>query len=94
MNLTAALTALATATNPARAARAATVAVTSFKLATFDGEIVEASAFTGEGGKYATRVTFMPRRGVNCTCPDATQRRVPCKHVAAVAAHLAAMVAA
>lgn len=92
MNLNDALTALATATNPARAARAATVPVSGLKLATFDGAIVEVTAFTGENGKYATRISFLPRRAVACTCADATQRKVPCKHTAAVAAQLAALV--
>ena len=92
MNINDALTALTAATNPVRAARASTVAVTGLKLATFDGTIVEASAFTGENGKYATRISFMPRRTVNCTCPDATQRKVPCKHTAALANAVAALV--
>jgi len=91
-NINEALAALATATNPARAARASTVPVAGFKITTFDGAIVEASAFTGENGKYATRVSFLPRRAVNCTCPDCVNRKVVCKHVAAVAAHLAGMV--
>jgi len=91
-NINEALAALATATNPARAARAATVPVTGLKLATFDGTIVEASAFTGENGKYATRISFMPRRAVRCTCPDCVNRKVVCKHVAALATAVAALV--
>lgn len=91
-NITDALTALAKIIDPARAARAADVKVTSVKLATFDGVIVEASAFTGENGKYATRISFLPRRAVACSCPDAHQRRVPCKHVSALAGQLAELV--
>lgn len=42
----------------------------------------------GSGGNtYDTRLTFLPKRGHHCTCPDWTQRATvvgPCKHVLAL----------
>lgn len=91
--IVASLTALAAVTDPARAARAGTVEVEGVKLSLAGSSITGVTARTGEGGKYATRITLAPRRGFNCTCPDATQRRVACKHVSALAARLATLVA-
>ena len=91
--ITAALAALAGVTDPSRAARAGAVAVSDVKLSLNGATITGVTARTGEGGKYATRITIAPRRGFHCTCPDSTQRKVACKHVSALAAHLAGMVA-
>jgi hypothetical protein len=52
----------------------------------FDGERVNA-VVKGKTGTYQTRVTFLPKRGHRCTCPDWEQngRYVgPCKHVLAL----------
>ena len=89
--VTSALNALVRVMDPARAARAATVEVEGVKLSLNGATLVGITARTGEGGKYATRITLAPRRGFHCTCPDA-KRKVACKHVSAVAARLAGMV--
>ena len=89
--VTSALNALVRVMDPARAARAATVEVEGVKLSLSGATLVGITARTGEGGKYATRITLAPRRGFHCSCPDA-KRRVACKHVSAVAARLAGMV--
>jgi hypothetical protein len=90
--VSAALRALAGVTDPARAVRAATVTVESLKLSLNGATITGVSARTGEGGKYATRIVFAPRRGFHCTCPDFQQRKVACKHVAALAARVGEMI--
>jgi uncharacterized Zn finger protein len=87
-----ALSALARVMDPARAQRAASVEVEGLKLSLNGATLTGVTARTGEGGKYATRITLGPRRSVACSCPDATQRKVACKHVAALAARLAGMV--
>jgi uncharacterized Zn finger protein len=92
-NVTAALRALVAVTDPTRAARAGAVAVEGVKLSLSGATITGVTARTGEGGKYTTRIVLAPRRGFHCTCPDCTQRRVACKHVAALAAQLATLVA-
>lgn len=54
-----------------------------------DGDKVVAKV-QGVGRVYKVRVTFAPRRGYRCTCPDSRRRgRVvgPCKHTLALAAH-------
>ena len=86
-----ALNALVRVMDPARAQRAASVEVEGLKLSLNGSVLVGVTARTGEGGKYATRISFAPR-GFHCTCPDATQRKVACKHVSALAARLAGMV--
>jgi uncharacterized Zn finger protein len=46
-----------------------------------------AASVEGSAGTYATRITFAPRRGHFCTCPDWARngRTVgPCKHVLAL----------
>ena len=90
--VTAALAALVRVMDPARAVRAATVTVESVKLSLSGATLNGVTARTGEGGKYNTRISFAPRRGFHCTCPDFQQRKVACKHVAALAARLAGMV--
>lgn len=90
--VTAALRALAGVTDPARTARAASVTVEGVKLSLNGATLVGVTARTGEGSKYATRIVFAPRRGFHCTCPDATQRKVACKHVAALAARVGEMI--
>jgi len=90
--VSAALRALAGVTDPARAVRAATVTVESVKLSLNGATLNGVTARTGEGGKYATRITLGPRRGFHCTCPDCTQRKVACKHVAALAARVGEMI--
>lgn len=90
--VSAALNALVRVMDPARAARAGTVEVEGLKLSLKGATLNGVSARTGEGGKYATRIVIAPRRGFHCTCPDATQRKVACKHVSALAARLAGMV--
>ena len=90
-NVTAALAALVRVMDPARAARAATVEVEGLKLSLSGATLVGITARTGEGGKYATRITLAPRRGFHCSCPDA-KRRAACKHVSALAARLAGRV--
>jgi len=87
-----ALNALVRVMDPARAQRAASVEVESVKLSLNGATLTGVTARTGEGGKYATRITLAPRRSVACSCPDATQRKVACKHVSALAARLAGMV--
>lgn len=91
-NVTAALAALVRVMDPARAARAGSVEVEGVKLSLNGTTLTGVTARTGEGGKYNTRIVFAPRRAVACTCPDATQRKVACKHVSALAARLAGMV--
>jgi uncharacterized Zn finger protein len=90
--VTAALRALAGVTDPARAARAATVTVEGVKLSLNGATLVGVTARTGEGSKYATRISFAPRRGFHCTCPDVAKRGVACKHVAALAARVGEMI--
>jgi len=87
-----ALRALAGVTDPARMARAASVEVGSVKLSLAGATLVGVTARTGEGGKYATRIVFGPRRGFHCTCPDVAKRGVACKHVAALAARVGEMI--
>lgn len=72
-----------------RAQRAPNVIVSDVKinaelLPDGSGVPVFATAMTGSGG-YKTRITFRPKQGFNCTCPDLQQRRAACKHVAALA---------
>lgn len=72
-----------------RAQRAPNVVVSDVKinsqlLPDGSGVPVTATAVTGSGG-YKTRITFQPKQGFNCTCPDLQQRRAACKHVAALA---------
>jgi uncharacterized Zn finger protein len=90
--VSAALAALVRVMDPARAQRAASVEVEGLKLSLNGATLNGVSARTGEGGKYNTRIVFAPRRSVACSCPDATQRKVACKHVSALAARLAGMV--
>ena len=90
--VTAALRALAGVTDPARAARAATVTVEGVKLSLSGTTLTGVTARTGEGGKYSTRISFAPRRGFHCTCPDVAKRGVACKHVAALAARVGEMI--
>lgn len=50
---------------------------------TFDGDRLVAKV-EGSTGTYETRITFFPRPGHRCTCPDWVQNGVrvgPCKHV-------------
>lgn len=82
---------LARITDPARAARANTVQVTNLHLDVTGASVTGCTAVTGDAG-YCTRIKFWPRRAVSCTCPDATQRKVACKHVAALASKLADLV--
>lgn len=99
-NLTKTLTNTKTATNlldrlesviPAsRSQRAPTVKVSTIrivtaKLADGSGIPVVVTAKTGDMGQYDTRITFHPKQGFHCTCPDLQQRRAACKHVAALA---------
>ena len=72
-----------------RAQRAPNVSVSNVSLTTQmlpDGSGVPgvATATTGEKG-YKTRITFQPKQGFNCTCPDLQNRKMACKHVAALA---------
>ena len=74
---------------PSRAQRAPNVPVshviiTTQMLPDGSGVPATASASTGSAG-YKTRLTFQPKPGFNCTCPDLQQRRAACKHVAALA---------
>jgi len=77
------------ATPSSRAQRAPNVKVSGVQIkATFlpgngGGIPVIATATTGEGG-YQTRITFHPKQGFHCTCPDFQQRKHACKHVAAL----------
>lgn len=91
--ITTTVAALAAVTTAARAARAAEVSVVDVKIALNGAEITGFTARTGEGGKYATRLTLAPRRGFHCTCPDLQQRRTACKHVAALATRVTTLVA-
>lgn len=72
-----------------RAQRAPNVIVSNIKITTQmlqdgTGVPLSATAMTGSAG-YKTRITFQPKPGFNCTCPDLQQRRAACKHVAALA---------
>lgn len=52
----------------------------------FDGQKLT-STMQGRTGVYDTRITFLPRAGHHCTCPDWQQRGRqvgPCKHVLAL----------
>lgn len=91
--ITTTVAALAEIVAPARAARAAAVSVLEVKIKLEGSEITGFTARTGEGGKYATRLTLSPRRGFHCTCPDLQQRRVACKHVVALATRVTTLVA-
>jgi hypothetical protein len=73
-----------------RAQRAPSVKVSKVQIKTTylpnngGGIPVVATGITGEKN-YATRITFHPKQGFHCTCPDSMQRKVACKHVAALA---------
>lgn len=72
-----------------RAQRAPNVSVSNVSVTTQllpDGSVIlmRASAVTGSNG-YQTRITFQPKQGFHCTCPDLQQRRTACKHIAALA---------
>ena len=54
----------------------------------FDASLIEAKV-KGTEGVYNTRITFTPKRGHRCTCPDWQRsglRVGPCKHVLALGA--------
>ena len=73
-----------------RAQRAPTVKVVGVRVITNtlpgnEGIPVQVTAKTGDNGQYDSRITFHPKQGFNCTCPDLQQRRLACKHVAALA---------
>jgi hypothetical protein len=73
-----------------RAAKAPDVKVTDVKVRTLRtsnevGAVSHVTAKTGDTAQYGTRITFTPKAGFNCTCPDLEKRRLPCKHVAALA---------
>jgi len=88
----AAVSALTTLATTARLARATEVQVDAVKLILDGTTLRGVSAATGEGGKYATRITLAPVRGFKCSCPDAEHRKAVCKHTLALAAKLAALV--
>lgn len=54
----------------------------------FNGQEILASTKSEKGGTtYNTRISLLPRRGYNCTCPDRERRGGsvgPCKHVLAL----------
>lgn len=57
--------------------------------------VLDANSITatikGISGTYQTRITFPPKRGHHCTCPDWVQngRKIgPCKHVLALGLYL------
>ena len=73
-----------------RAAKAPDVKVANVTIQTRSlpgniGEVVQVTAQTGDAGQYNTRVTFAPKNGFRCTCPDLERRHQACKHVAALA---------
>lgn len=75
---------------PSRAQRAPDVKVSKVLIQTRtlprnEGTVVWATAQTGDALQYTTRIGFHPNQVVHCTCPDLKQRRLPCKHVAALA---------
>lgn len=64
--------------------RVSDVRITTQTLPDGSGIAVQATATTGDKG-YNTLIRFHPRQSVNCTCPDLQNRRMACKHVAALA---------
>ena len=54
----------------------------------FDGQVIMGNCKSARGGdSYNTRISLLPRRGYNCTCPDRERRGGsvgPCKHVLAL----------
>lgn len=72
-----------------RARRAPDVSVTNVAIQTGTqsgvGVVVQVTANTGDFGQYNTRITFTPKAGYKCSCPDLAKRHVACKHVAALA---------
>lgn len=72
-----------------RARRVPEVAVSNIVIAMESlpdgsGVPVRAAAVTGMNN-YNTRITFRPKQGFHCTCPDLQDHRRACKHVAALA---------
>lgn len=72
-----------------RAQRAPSVKVVAVRISTValptEGIPVQVTAKTGDTGQYNSRITFHPKQGFNCSCPDLQQRKMACKHVAALA---------
>jgi hypothetical protein len=62
-----------------------TVAIKTTVLPNGSGTPTQVSAKTGDQGQYDTRINLSPKQGFHCTCPDLQQRRLACKHVAALA---------
>lgn len=92
--ITEALTALVRVMDPARAARAESVTVTNVEFHHAGRTLVAITGTTGAGDRvYATRITLGPKRGFSCNCPDCVGRGVACKHVSALAGHLASVAA-
>jgi hypothetical protein len=54
----------------------------------FDGQVIMGKCKSGRGSDtYNTRISLLPKRGYNCTCPDRERRGGsvgPCKHVLAL----------
>lgn len=80
---------LESAVPSSRAQRAPDVPVSKVEITTQtlpdgSGVPVSVTATTGSG-EYRTRITFQPKQGFHCTCPDLQKRRAACKHVAALA---------
>lgn len=75
------------AENP-RQQRAGSVQVSNLK---FDGKVITGKTQSkGKSSSYETRITLMPKRGFNCSCPDReynSKKKGPCKHVIALGAH-------
>lgn len=75
-------------TDAARKSRAASVKVKDLQIK-FEDRMVMATAMTGtDSCSYKTVIKFLPVRAVSCDCPDSRLKKIPCKHVAAMAMRL------
>ena len=69
--------------DPAVASRAADVAISLFRVTTLNGSIDSFQGTTLTG--WETRISFAPKTGHHCACPDWKNRQRACKHVVALA---------
>ncbi len=69
--------------DPAVASRAADVAISLFRVTSLNGAVDSFHGTTLTG--WETRISFIPKVGHHCTCPDWKNRQRACKHVVALA---------
>jgi uncharacterized Zn finger protein len=71
--------------DPRRLARAQKQPIRVNDVMIGNGYKVEAQLSGSRGDTYYTRITFQPKPGHSCTCPDWKKKRYgPCKHVLAL----------